>query len=146
MKKIIFLISISQLLISADFSITEELRKIYKDSPYFLKVQPISYVVLNDVSKMKNLGEGCDIFNYIETYLVLDSYKKKSNKYIIVQKNGEYCGKFKLKQFSINDKSQTTIIGLKKKEHFFYLEEPFDEIPIVNDWKKEINKFLNSIE
>lgn len=133
--------SISQLLISADFSITKELKKIYKDSPYFFKVKSISYVVLNDVSKMKDLGEGCDIFNYIETYIVLNSYKKKSSKYILVQKTGEYCGKFKLKQFSISDKNQT-IIGLKKKEHYFYLESPFNEVPIVNSWRKEINKFL----
>ena len=146
MKKIIFLILISQLLISADFSITEELKKIYKESSYFFKVKPISYVVLDDVSKMKNLGEGCDYFNYIETYLVLNSYKKKSNKYIIVQKNGEYCGKFKLKQFSVRDNNKTTLIGLKRKEHYFYLEDAFDEVPIMNDWEKEINIFLNSIE
>jgi len=145
MNKIIMLLIGFQLLIGADFSIKNILKDSYKNSTYFAKVESISYVVFKDVNKMHNLGEGCDYFEYVETYNVIETYKGNLPKYITVKKIGEYCGKFKLKQFSTKKKGKISLIGLQKKKDFFYIRDAFDEIPDINETKKDIKKFISSL-
>ena len=146
MNKITIVLLIGcQVLIGADFSIKNVLKDSYKNSVYFAKVESASYVVLKDVNKIPNLGEGCDYFEYVETYNVIETYKGSLPKYITVKKTGEYCGKFKLKQFSENKKGKISLIGLQKKKDFFYIRDAFDEIPDINETKKDIKEFISSL-
>jgi len=146
MNKIIIMVIIGfQLLIGADFSIENILKDSYRNSAYFAKVESISYVVFKDVNKMHNLGEGCDYFEYVEIYTVIETYKGNLPKYITVKKTGEYCGRFKLKQFSIEKKEKISLIGLQKKKDFFYIRDAFDEIPDTNETKKDIKNFIASL-
>jgi len=143
MNKIIVVLMGFQLLMGADFSIENILKDSYKNSAYFAKVESISYVVLKDVNKIHDIGEACDYFEYVETYNVIEIYKGNLPQYIVVKKTGEYCGKFKLKQFFSHKKGEKiSLIGLQKKKDFFYIKDTFDEIPERNETKKgDCNKF-----
>jgi len=105
-----------------DFSEKDILKESIEKTDYTALLKVISYTILNDLKSLPDLNGTCDNFDYIETYEVLKTYKGKLPKYIIVKKTGEYCEKFHLEQYGINQE-KITIGSLIKKNNYYYFPE-----------------------
>ena len=128
---------------ASDFSIGSELRRLYKESDYFAKAQSLGYVVIKDVGSFVDIKNKCNYFKYIEIYRVLQNLKGNLPEYLFLQKDGEYCGKFTLKQFSASKQTKISLISVKKNKDGYYIEDAFDETPIIDKTKKEVKLFLD---
>ena len=104
---------------AAGFSTEGLTRDIVLKSRYVVRVQRISYVVTRDVKTFPNMMGGCNYYDHIDTFLVLDTYKGNLPKYMTVRATNEYCGKIKLEQSGTYD-NKVLILGFDRRENYFY--------------------------